>query len=130
MFINFGFPLVQSYIGLRTTTRNDVSFSKKKTKIPETTVHNGVPLHVQQFIMVSLYMFTVVGIKISNWRILVGCRQPYSEFMSRFFWHFQKIKDAIQTHNTDRCSIGPNKGVGELKLDTVLPPKNKHAEST
>ncbi|PWA36081.1 thioredoxin [Artemisia annua] len=43
---------------------------------------------------------------------------------------FQKIKDAIQTHNTDRCSIGPNKGVGELKLDTVLPPKNKQAEST
>nr|GEY86556.1 thioredoxin-like 2, chloroplastic [Tanacetum cinerariifolium] len=43
---------------------------------------------------------------------------------------FQKIKDAILKHNTDRCSIGPNKGVGELKLDTVSPPKNKQAEST
>ncbi|GKC07985.1 thioredoxin-like 2, chloroplastic, partial [Tanacetum coccineum] len=46
------------------------------------------------------------------------------------FPKFQKIKDAIQKHNTDRCSIGPNKGVGELKLDTVSPPKNKQAEST
>ncbi|CAM8945361.1 unnamed protein product [Rhodiola kirilowii] len=29
---------------------------------------------------------------------------------------FQKIKDAIQMHNTDRCSIGPPIGVGDLAL--------------
>nr|XP_043626950.1 thioredoxin-like 2, chloroplastic [Erigeron canadensis] len=38
---------------------------------------------------------------------------------------FQKIKDAIQTHNTDRCSIGPNKGVGDINLETTSTPKNK-----
>ncbi|KAI4376538.1 hypothetical protein MLD38_014288 [Melastoma candidum] len=32
---------------------------------------------------------------------------------------FQKIKDAIQTHNTARCSIGPPKGVGDLNLESV-----------
>ncbi|MFS7982660.1 putative Thioredoxin domain-containing protein [Helianthus anomalus] len=32
---------------------------------------------------------------------------------------FQKIKDAIQTHNMDRCSIGPNKGVGDVNVETV-----------
>ncbi|KAD6795194.1 hypothetical protein E3N88_06090 [Mikania micrantha] len=42
---------------------------------------------------------------------------------------FQKIKDAIETHNTDRCSIGPNKGVGDVNLETVSAPKNKKAES-
>ncbi|KAK4746800.1 hypothetical protein SAY87_025837 [Trapa incisa] len=30
---------------------------------------------------------------------------------------FQKIKDAIQLHGTDRCSIGPPRGVGDLNLD-------------
>ncbi|KAH7519193.1 thioredoxin-like 2, chloroplastic [Ziziphus jujuba] len=30
---------------------------------------------------------------------------------------FQKIKDAIETHNTARCSIGPPKGVGDLELE-------------
>lgn len=29
---------------------------------------------------------------------------------------FQRIKDAISTHNTARCSIGPPKGVGDLEL--------------
>ncbi|KAG6582671.1 thioredoxin-like 2, chloroplastic [Cucurbita pepo subsp. pepo] len=29
---------------------------------------------------------------------------------------FQKIKDAIEMHNTARCSIGPPKGVGDLIL--------------
>ncbi|XP_071742383.1 thioredoxin-like 2, chloroplastic isoform X2 [Rutidosis leptorrhynchoides] len=43
---------------------------------------------------------------------------------------FQKIKDAIQTHNTDRCSIGPNKGVGELNLDSLATQKNKQAEES
>ncbi|XP_071716423.1 thioredoxin-like 2, chloroplastic [Rutidosis leptorrhynchoides] len=43
---------------------------------------------------------------------------------------FQKIKDAILRHNTDRCSIGPNKGVGELNIDTVPTQNNKQAEST
>lgn len=43
-----------------------------------------------------------------------------------YFWtehlysQFQKIKDAIATHNTDRCSIGPPVGVGDL-LDTPSP---------
>lgn len=31
---------------------------------------------------------------------------------------FQKIKDAIEMHNTDRCSIGPPKGVGDLSLES------------
>ncbi|KAF5458845.1 hypothetical protein F2P56_022845 [Juglans regia] len=43
---------------------------------------------------------------------------------------FQKIRDAIITHNTDRCSIGPPKGVGDLKLELSLAPKNRAAEST
>lgn len=43
---------------------------------------------------------------------------------------FQKIKDAIQTHNTDRCSIGPVKGVGDVNLETVPASKNKQAESS
>ncbi|KAJ0881920.1 putative Thioredoxin domain-containing protein [Helianthus annuus] len=38
---------------------------------------------------------------------------------------FQKIKDAIQTHNTDRCSIGPNKGVEDVNLETVSAAKAK-----
>ncbi|KAF3633972.1 Thioredoxin-like 2, chloroplastic [Capsicum baccatum] len=32
---------------------------------------------------------------------------------------FQKIKDAIQLHNTDRCSIGPPIGVGDLTLELL-----------
>ncbi|KAG2712917.1 hypothetical protein I3760_04G148000 [Carya illinoinensis] len=43
---------------------------------------------------------------------------------------FQKIKDAIITHNTDRCSIGPPKGVGDLRLEPSLAPKDRAAEST
>ncbi|KAL0333785.1 UNVERIFIED_CONTAM: Thioredoxin-like 2, chloroplastic [Sesamum angustifolium] len=42
---------------------------------------------------------------------------------------FQKIKDAIELHNSDRCSLGPPKGVGELNLDNPSPPK-KVAESS
>ncbi|XP_012473763.1 thioredoxin-like 2, chloroplastic [Gossypium raimondii] len=37
---------------------------------------------------------------------------------------FQKIKDAIEMHNTARCSIGPPKGVGDLNLESVCAPKN------
>ncbi|WOG94258.1 hypothetical protein DCAR_0313551 [Daucus carota subsp. sativus] len=40
---------------------------------------------------------------------------------------FQKIKDAIQMHNTDRCSIGPPRGVGDLNLEAVSAPKDKQA---
>lgn len=40
---------------------------------------------------------------------------------------FQKIKDAIQMHNTDRCSIGPPIGVGDLNLEAVSAPKDKQA---
>ncbi|KAI3714579.1 hypothetical protein L6452_21536 [Arctium lappa] len=43
---------------------------------------------------------------------------------------FQKIKDAIQKHNTDRCSIGPVKGVGDVSLETASAPKSKQAESS
>ncbi|XP_075095548.1 thioredoxin-like 2, chloroplastic [Nicotiana tabacum] len=32
---------------------------------------------------------------------------------------FQKIKDAIQLHNTARCSIGPPIGVGDLTLELL-----------
>ncbi|KAF8400983.1 hypothetical protein HHK36_014286 [Tetracentron sinense] len=44
---------------------------------------------------------------------------------------FQKIKDAIATHSTARCSIGPPKGVGDLNiLETSSAPKDKQAESS
>lgn len=43
---------------------------------------------------------------------------------------FQKIKDAIQTHNTARCSIGPPKGVADLNLESAPPPKETQEEST
>lgn len=36
---------------------------------------------------------------------------------------FQKIKDAIELHNTARCSIGPPKGIGDLNLENPSPPK-------
>nr|APB87930.1 thioredoxin-like 2 [Dendrobium officinale] len=41
---------------------------------------------------------------------------------------FQRIKDAIATHNTARCSIGPPVGVGDIDLSDV--PKEKPAEAT
>ncbi|XP_044471627.1 thioredoxin-like 2, chloroplastic [Mangifera indica] len=40
---------------------------------------------------------------------------------------FQKIKDAIQQHNTARCSIGPPKGVGDLSLEAISSPVDKPA---
>ncbi|PSS01969.1 Thioredoxin-like [Actinidia chinensis var. chinensis] len=43
---------------------------------------------------------------------------------------FQKIKDAIQAHNTDRCSIGPPKGVGDLNLEALSAPKDSQAGSS
>ncbi|KAL2501350.1 Thioredoxin-like 2-2 [Forsythia ovata] len=43
---------------------------------------------------------------------------------------FQKIKDAIELHNTARCSIGPPRGVGDLNLESNSAPKEKQAEST
>ncbi|KAK6147878.1 hypothetical protein DH2020_018790 [Rehmannia glutinosa] len=43
---------------------------------------------------------------------------------------FQKIKDAIELHNTARCSIGPPKGIADLNLETLLPPMEKQAESS
>ncbi|XP_077226520.1 thioredoxin-like 2, chloroplastic [Tasmannia lanceolata] len=44
---------------------------------------------------------------------------------------FQKIKDAIATHNTARCSIGPPLGVGEINLlDTTLNLTDKPAEAS
>ncbi|KAI9118779.1 hypothetical protein K1719_010224 [Acacia pycnantha] len=43
---------------------------------------------------------------------------------------FQKIKDAIETHNTARCSIGPPKGIGDLKIAPPFAPKDISAQST
>lgn len=44
---------------------------------------------------------------------------------------FQKIKDAIATHNTARCSIGPPKGVGDLNLPSSSPAtKDKTTEAS
>uniref|UniRef100_A0A5B6ZH06 Thioredoxin domain-containing protein n=1 Tax=Davidia involucrata TaxID=16924 RepID=A0A5B6ZH06_DAVIN len=43
---------------------------------------------------------------------------------------FQKIKDAIEMHNTARCSIGPPKGVGDLNLENSSASKDKQAGST
>jgi len=41
---------------------------------------------------------------------------------------FQKLKDAIATHNTPRCSIGPTLGVGNL-LESATP-QEKPAEAS
>ncbi|KAM0969785.1 hypothetical protein EV1_017751 [Malus domestica] len=41
----------------------------------------------------------------------------------------QKLKDAIALHNTDRCSIGPPKGVGDLIWEPSSAPKDKPLES-
>lgn len=43
---------------------------------------------------------------------------------------FQKIKDAIALHNTDRCSIGPPKGVGDLSLEGISAPLEKSPGSS
>uniref|UniRef100_A0A7N0TVG6 Thioredoxin domain-containing protein n=1 Tax=Kalanchoe fedtschenkoi TaxID=63787 RepID=A0A7N0TVG6_KALFE len=43
---------------------------------------------------------------------------------------FQKIKDAIELHSTDRCSLGPPKGVGDLILETSASSNDKQVEST
>ncbi|KAG6533464.1 hypothetical protein ZIOFF_007335 [Zingiber officinale] len=42
---------------------------------------------------------------------------------------FQKIKDAIKLHNTDRCSIGPPVGVGDIDLYGATTPQEKPAEA-
>ncbi|KAK7272769.1 hypothetical protein RJT34_29592 [Clitoria ternatea] len=42
---------------------------------------------------------------------------------------FQKIKDAIETHNTARCSIGPPKGIGDLLAEASSVPQDRPAES-
>ncbi|KAL7240040.1 hypothetical protein ACSBR2_005828 [Camellia fascicularis] len=41
------------------------------------------------------------------------------------FPKFKKIKDAIESHNTARCSIGPTKGVGDLNLEALSAPQKK-----
>ncbi|XWS77335.1 hypothetical protein CRYUN_Cryun01aG0252200 [Craigia yunnanensis] len=43
---------------------------------------------------------------------------------------FQKIKDAVEMHNTARCSIGPPKGVGDLNLESVSAPIDKPTGSS
>lgn len=42
---------------------------------------------------------------------------------------FQKIKDAIQIHNTARCSIGPPVGIGDLLAEPSSVAKDRPAES-
>jgi len=42
---------------------------------------------------------------------------------------FQKLKDAIATHNTPRCSIGPTLGVGNLLESASLQEKLTEASS-
>lgn len=56
---------------------------------------------------------------------------PYLNSSHRFYnlLQFQKIKDAIELHNTARCSIGPPKGVGDLKLESSLVQKDRPSES-
>lgn len=57
--------------------------------------------------------------------------QERSSFLvSQVLLQFQKIRDAIELHNTDRCSIGPPKGIGDLNLESLSPPKEKQAGST
>lgn len=43
---------------------------------------------------------------------------------------FQKIKGAIETHNTARCSIGPPLGIGELNLLGATNSTDKPAETS
>ncbi|XP_051113793.1 thioredoxin-like 2, chloroplastic [Andrographis paniculata] len=43
---------------------------------------------------------------------------------------FQKIKDAIEVHNTARCSIGPPKGIADLNLETLTTPTTNNPEET
>ncbi|CAK9173997.1 unnamed protein product [Ilex paraguariensis] len=43
---------------------------------------------------------------------------------------FQKIKDAIELHNTARCSIGPPKDVGDLNFETPSVPKDEQSGSS
>lgn len=43
---------------------------------------------------------------------------------------FQKIKDAINTHNTARCSIGPPTGVGDIDLLGSAKPTDKPTEGS
>ncbi|XP_020259142.1 thioredoxin-like 2, chloroplastic isoform X2 [Asparagus officinalis] len=43
---------------------------------------------------------------------------------------FQKLKDAIATHNTPRCSIGPALGVGDLNLVDSATPQENSAEAS
>ncbi|URE30033.1 Thioredoxin [Musa troglodytarum] len=45
------------------------------------------------------------------------------------FGIFQKIKDAIAIHNTNRCSIGPPIGVGDVNLFESSPPQQQPAEA-
>lgn len=46
------------------------------------------------------------------------------------FMQFQKIKDAIQLHNTDRCSIGPPIGVGDVSLELLFGTKDVSAAAS
>ncbi|CAI8610201.1 unnamed protein product [Vicia faba] len=57
-----------------------------------------------------------------------GLRGSWNLFHVRLT-SFKKIKDAIVTHNTARCSIGPPKGIGDLVLESSSAPKDKPAES-
>ena len=34
-------------------------------------------------------------------------------YLYAVFWQLAKLKEAIERHNTDRCSLGPPVGLGE-----------------
>ncbi|KAJ4832868.1 hypothetical protein Tsubulata_028629 [Turnera subulata] len=40
---------------------------------------------------------------------------------------FQKMKDAIALHNTDRCSLDPTNGLQEITLESLTAPKDSPA---
>ncbi|KAJ8766943.1 hypothetical protein K2173_011761 [Erythroxylum novogranatense] len=43
---------------------------------------------------------------------------------------FQKIKDAIEMHNSARCSIEPPRGIEELTLESIISSKDKSVGAT
>ncbi|XP_075491895.1 thioredoxin-like 2, chloroplastic isoform X1 [Primulina tabacum] len=60
--------------------------------------------------------------------VIVGFYGTWCASCRALFPKFQKIKDAIELHNTARCSIGFPKGVGDLKLEGSTAPKENDPE--
>ncbi|KAB1209314.1 Thioredoxin-like 2, chloroplastic [Morella rubra] len=102
--------------------------------LPYFHFYRGADGHLESF-SCSLAKDTMTELKIvpsssnSAW-VWLNVVYPIHKPIHKKYLRFQKIKDAIQTHNTARCSIGPPKGVGDLKLEPSFAPKEKPAEST